>query len=91
MTGLRGYVESLGHAFPADTFGKIKMIVQSIAVGGLIWLEAWPWGDAWFQFWKYFVMGLVWLTLLATVGSGVTYVLKTREILARHGQGEGRA
>ncbi len=91
VTGLRGYVESLGHAFPADTFGKIKMIVQSIAVGGLIWLEAWPWGDAWFHFWKYFVMGLVWLTLLATVGSGVTYVLKTREILARHGQGEGRA
>ncbi|MEZ6014926.1 MAG: CDP-alcohol phosphatidyltransferase family protein [Planctomycetota bacterium] len=83
VTGIRGYVESLGHEFPADGFGKLKMIVQSIAVGGLIWLEAWPWGPWWFRFWTYVVTGLVWLTLFATIGSGVTYVLKTRDILSR--------
>lgn len=91
VTGIRGYVESLGHEFPADKFGKIKMIMQSIAVGGLIWLEAWPWGDAWFNFWKYFVSGLVVLTLIATVGSGVTYVLKTRDILATDARAKGAA
>jgi CDP-diacylglycerol--glycerol-3-phosphate 3-phosphatidyltransferase len=91
VTGIRGYVESLGHEFPADKFGKLKMIVQSIAVGGLIWLEAWPWGDAWFTFWKYFVSGLVVLTLIATVGSGVTYVLKTRDILAADARAKGAA
>lgn len=83
VTGIRGYVESLGHEFPADGFGKIKMIVQSIAVGGLIWLEAFPWGDWWYRMWGVVVWVLVWLTLIATVGSGVTYVLKTRDILRR--------
>jgi len=88
VTGIRGYVESLGYEFPADRFGKIKMIVQSIAVGGLIWLEAWPWGDAWLRFWKVVVIGLVWLTLFTTVGSGVTYILKTRAILAAERRGD---
>jgi len=82
VTGIRGYVESLGREFPADGFGKIKMIVQSIAVGGLIWLEAFPWGAWWFDLWAIVVESLVWLTLITTVGSGVTYVLKTRAILA---------
>lgn len=82
VTGIRGYVESLGREFPADGFGKIKMIVQSIAVGGLIWLEAFPWGTWWFDLWAIVVEILVWLTLITTVGSGVTYVLKTRAILA---------
>ena len=81
VTGLRGYIESLGREFPADGFGKIKMIVQSIAVGGLIWLEAFPWPDAWFSFWDLFVRGLVLLTLVTTIGSGVTYCLRTRDIL----------
>ena len=58
------------------------MIVQSIAVGGLIWPEAFPWGAWWFDLWAIVVETLVWLTLITTVGSGVTYVLKTRAILA---------
>ncbi|MEE2938748.1 MAG: CDP-alcohol phosphatidyltransferase family protein [Planctomycetota bacterium] len=82
VTGIRGYVESLGREFPADGFGKIKMIVQSIAVGGLIWLEAFPWTAWWFDLWAVIVEALVWLTLITTVGSGVTYALKTRAILA---------
>jgi CDP-diacylglycerol--glycerol-3-phosphate 3-phosphatidyltransferase len=82
VTGIRGYVESLGREFPADGFGKIKMIVQSIAVGGLIWMEAFSWPVWWYDMWRYVVDGLVWLTLLATIGSGVTYVFKTKAILA---------
>ena len=81
VTGIRGYVESLGREFPADGFGKIKMIVQSIAVGGLIWMEAFPWEPWWYSLWGYVVEGLVWLTLFATIGSGVTYVLKTKDVL----------
>lgn len=81
VTGLRGYVESQGHEFPADRFGKIKMIVQSIAVGALIWLEAWPWGPAWYSFWVVVATVLVWVTLITTIGSGVTYVARTRTIL----------
>lgn len=82
VTGIRGYVESLGREFPADGFGKIKMIVQSVAVGGIIWMEAFPWGAWWHSLWSAVVTTLVALTLITTVGSGVTYVLKVRTILA---------
>ena len=81
VTGIRGYVESCGAEFPADGFGKIKMIVQSVAVGGLIWLEAFPWGAWWYSFWGAVVTTLVWLTLITTIGSGISYVMKTKTIL----------
>lgn len=91
VTGIRGYVESLGREFPADRWGKIKMICQSCAVGGIIWIEAYDWGDGWYAFWGWFVHALVWLTLIATVGSGVTYVLKTQRILSEVNRGEEAA
>ena len=81
VTGIRGYVESVGEEFPADGLGKIKMIVQCIAVGGVLWIHAFPWPDAWREGWVFVTQILVWITLLATVGSGATYVLKARKIL----------
>jgi CDP-diacylglycerol--glycerol-3-phosphate 3-phosphatidyltransferase len=81
VTGIRGYVESVGEEFPADGLGKIKMIVQCIAVGGVLWIHAFPWPDAWRETWVLLTQILVWITLLATVGSGATYVLKARKIL----------
>jgi phosphatidylglycerophosphate synthase len=32
VTGIRGYIESLGLALPADWFGKVKMLLQCIAI-----------------------------------------------------------
>lgn len=81
VTGIRGYVESLGAQFPADGFGKVKMIAQCIAVGGVIWLDAFPWPDAWRGFWVVVVHIVVWITLISTIGSGLSYVLKARGIL----------
>jgi len=86
VTGLRGYVESIGSEFPADAFGKIKMVLQCMAVGGIVWLHAYDWPSAWFGFWSGLTHVLVWGTLLATLGSGISYVLKTRQILAGAGQ-----
>lgn len=83
VTGIRGYVESVGGEFPADGFGKIKMVVQCFAVGGLLWLEAYDWPDAWFTFWHELARWLVYATLFATVGSGITYVMKTGKVLAK--------
>lgn len=85
VTGIRGYVEGEGGQFPADGFGKIKMIVQCFAVGGLMWCEAYDWGE-WRGFWRIVVVVLVWATLLATLGSGLTYVLKTRRVLEEAGR-----
>jgi len=82
VTGIRGYVESVGGEFPADSFGKAKMLLQCIAVGIGLGLPAfqispeaearWATACAWF----------VWATLIATVGSGISYALKTRKVLA---------
>lgn len=82
VTGIRGYVESVGGEFPADRFGKIKMIVQCCAVGAILWLRAYAWPDPWFRFWSGLTHVLVWATVLTTLGSGLSYVLKTQRVLA---------
>lgn len=81
VTGIRGYVESEGGEFPADRFGKIKMIVQCCAVGAILWLRAYDWPAAWFGFWSGLTHVLVWATVLTTLGSGLSYVLKTQRVL----------
>ncbi|MEZ6003657.1 MAG: CDP-diacylglycerol--glycerol-3-phosphate 3-phosphatidyltransferase [Planctomycetota bacterium] len=83
VTGIRGYVEKLGGEFPADGLGKIKMIVQCMAVGGVLWLEAYAWPEGWYRFWSGLTHVLVWLTLITTLGSGLNYVLHTKRFLSR--------
>ena len=81
VTGIRGYIESLGMQFPADWFGKIKMIVQCVAIAAVLGLFAFDW-PRWARE-ALNVIGhvFVWGTLLTTVGSGASYVLKTRRML----------
>jgi len=81
VTGIRGYVESLGLAFPADWFGKVKMIVQCIALGIVLGLYAFRWPAPLRTFLEHAGHFFVWATLVTTVGSGLSYVLKTRRLL----------
>ena len=81
VTGIRGYVESLGLAFPADWFGKIKMIVQCIAIGAVLAIYAFEWPAPLHAFLDLTAHVFVWGTLVTTVGSGTSYVLKTRRLL----------
>jgi CDP-diacylglycerol---glycerol-3-phosphate 3-phosphatidyltransferase len=82
VTGIRGYVESQGLAFPADWFGKVKMIVQCIAIGVVLGLFAFDWPAPLRRILEVAGHVFVWGTLLTTVGSGTSYVLKTRRLLA---------
>ena len=66
--------------FPADRFGKIKMLLQSCAVGCLLWRESYEWSESWFRVWTVAGHVLVWGTLISTVGSGVSYILKSRQL-----------
>jgi CDP-diacylglycerol--glycerol-3-phosphate 3-phosphatidyltransferase len=80
VTGIRGYAESIGHEFPADRFGKLKMIVQSIAVGILLGIHALPW-PVWFDHTLRFLAHVsVIATLVTTVGSGATYVRRVGQL-----------
>jgi CDP-diacylglycerol--glycerol-3-phosphate 3-phosphatidyltransferase len=81
VTAIRGYIESIGRPFPADRFGKLKMVMQCLAVGDLMWMWAFDWSPAWFRFWSVLATVLVWGMLLSTVGSGLSYLAKTRRLL----------
>jgi CDP-diacylglycerol--glycerol-3-phosphate 3-phosphatidyltransferase len=81
VTGLRGYVESVGMEFAADRLGKLKMLLQCFAVAGVMFIPGFPWPESWIPVWSAIETGLIWGTLLATVGSGVSYVLRTRTLL----------
>jgi CDP-diacylglycerol--glycerol-3-phosphate 3-phosphatidyltransferase len=85
VTGIRGYVESQGLAFPADWFGKVKMIVQCIAIGVVLGIQAFPWPELLRDFLDGAAYVFVYGTLVTTVGSGTSYVLKTRRLLAGGG------
>jgi CDP-diacylglycerol--glycerol-3-phosphate 3-phosphatidyltransferase len=85
ITGLRGIVEATGKKFGADWFGKLKTVLQcSVLIGVLLLktLAAYQWlTDAlptlgWVQF------GLLWATLIATVGSGCQYFVRAAKLLA---------
>ena len=82
ITAIRGYVERLGAEFPADVLGKVKMVVQCILVGDVLWIHAFEWSEAWLSLWG----GLAWLllavTLFTTIGSGLSYILRARRMLA---------
>jgi CDP-diacylglycerol--glycerol-3-phosphate 3-phosphatidyltransferase len=78
VTGIRGYVESLGTNFGADWFGKIKMIVQCFAVGTLIGMQAFRWSEEQLGVLSALAHGLVWITLVTSVASGLSYAFKAR-------------
>ena len=84
VTGIRGYVESLGASFAADGFGKVKMVVQCFAIGFALGSQAFPWelvgiDVLWLSWCTY---ALVWATLITSIGSGFTYILKARAFFA---------
>ncbi|MGE0713430.1 MAG: CDP-diacylglycerol--glycerol-3-phosphate 3-phosphatidyltransferase [Planctomycetota bacterium] len=88
VDGLRGFAESRGVAFPSQWAGKVKMTLQSWAIGwSLLTMAAFrgqPWAEG-------FALFCVVLALIVTVYSGASYVWGARallsgEELARHVQ-----
>jgi CDP-diacylglycerol--glycerol-3-phosphate 3-phosphatidyltransferase len=67
VTGLRWYAKRMGAIVPASIWGKAKMVLQCFA---LVALLAWP-GELWVDL-------LVYITVAATVISGVDYALNLR-------------
>lgn len=75
ITGLRGLVEAAGKSFGAGPFGKVKMILQCVALVMILtslWQPTWPldW-PRWFA---------IWLMLIATAGSGVEYLWRASRV-----------
>jgi CDP-diacylglycerol--glycerol-3-phosphate 3-phosphatidyltransferase len=81
VTGIRGYVESLGSQFPADWFGKVKMVMQCLAVGVVLGLQAFEIPEPAYSLCAQCAHGLVYATLITSIGSCISYLLKTRQLL----------
>jgi phosphatidylglycerophosphate synthase len=78
VSGIRGFSESRGVAFPASPAGKIKMFVQSFALCTALYQMAFLPNVMWALVMK---ISLVWATVIITVLSGLAYVGKARKLL----------
>ena len=86
VTGLRLLAVKQGKVISADKFGKLKTVLQMIMlfVGGLVWIHIL---DLNMVIYKSIKLGHLWHTLLwgiviVTVGSGLNYFIKNRELIA---------
>ena len=74
-------IESLGRQFPADWFGKLKMFAQCLAVGTVVGMFAFGFEGSNYAFWSRVAHVSVWATLLTSVGSCISYLVKTRRFI----------
>ncbi len=87
ITGIRGYIESLGKKFGADWFGKLKMILQCVALIAILLvmtLRTQPWANALIETFQVIQQIIVGTMLAATVGSGIQYCLKAYRLMKGH-------
>lgn len=87
ITALRGLVESRGMQFPADRFGKLKMVLQVVylaaALAGAAGLhESGPIALLGFAREAWFFTPVFWAMMLLTVASGAHYVTRGARMLS---------
>jgi len=83
VTGIRGMVEATGKKFGADWFGKLKMGLQCAVLIGvflILWLRERSAADA-LSVLEPVQLVLLWAMLLATIGSGLQYIVKAAKLL----------
>lgn len=85
VTGIRGIVEATGKKFGADWFGKLKMGLQCAVLIGVFLIE---WlrtmsaeTEQSLRLLERVQVVILWSMLLATIGSGVQYLVKAARLL----------
>jgi len=78
VSGVRGYSESQGMKFPATPAGKMKMFVQSFAICTALYQQANIPTATWAIYMKVIC---VWLAVIVTLLSGLSYLNKARGLL----------
>lgn len=85
VTGIRGMVEAAGKKFGADWFGKLKTVLQCAALIGVLliqWLRTLDGTADLLRILSPIQIGLLWAALLATLGSGIQYIVKAVKLLS---------
>ncbi|MCE9564979.1 MAG: CDP-diacylglycerol--glycerol-3-phosphate 3-phosphatidyltransferase [Planctomycetes bacterium] len=83
VTGIRGMVEATGKKFGADWFGKLKMGLQCAVLIGvflILWLRERDAADV-LAVLEPVQLVLLYAMLVATIGSGLQYVVKAAKLL----------
>lgn len=86
ITSLRGFLEQQGVDFSASSSGKLKMILQCVAVAFCIWQMDRTGLESWNSQVTYLRDGLLWLTVAVTVWSGADYVIRAVRLLNQPGE-----
>ena len=83
VSSIRGYAESQGIAFGAEMAGKVKAVMQMIALGAAVYFKAS--GNLLFlpeTVSRWLCHTAVYLALVMTVVSAITYIVKARRVFA---------
>lgn len=84
VTGIRGYIETLGKKFGADWFGKLKTILQCIAllvVLLVLVLKEYPVFEPIITPLTILQYGLIYAMIASTIMSGMQYVAKAARMI----------
>lgn len=84
VTGIRGYVETLGKKFGADWFGKLKTILQCAALLVILfalWMRRLPDAEPLLPVLNVLQYGMIYAMLAATVLSGIQYTMKAARLM----------
>ncbi len=76
--GIRGLIEAKGIPFPSVSWGKNKMAIQSITVVCILIYSGHLIDNLWAAV---TLKSLVWLTLISTVFSGTSYLIKASKFI----------
>lgn len=86
VTSIRGLVEGRGKNFQANSWGKLKMILQSVSIptilAGVAIFDMTPGTPA-----RWTTDLLVWFTVAATAMSGVPYIIRGIQACREDGEG----
>jgi CDP-diacylglycerol--glycerol-3-phosphate 3-phosphatidyltransferase len=78
VSSIRGFSESKGVKFASNIWGKTKMFIQSWTICAMLLYYAHFENVGWAE---YIVTAFMWITLVVTIGSGITYVYSAKKTL----------
>jgi len=78
VSSIRGFSESKGVKFASNIWGKTKMFIQSWTICAMLIYYAHFENASWAE---YMVTTFLWITIIVTIGSGMTYIYSAKKTL----------
>ena len=78
VSSIRGFSESKGVKFASNIWGKTKMFIQSWTICAILLYYAHFENISWAE---YMVTAFLWITIVVTIGSGITYIYSAKKTL----------